>query len=281
MLGDNPVAHYALNPGTDGTSAAPDLTGNDNDGNASGIAVAIGPTLYITNAANFDGAASIDLSQGSDSGLLNFSGPITLEAWVQPTNSTQGPADIIAKGYDASQNDDEDTLRANVGDYYGGTYSDARGNQGVTGGLQTTNWTYVVCTYDGANWNMYVNATLVQSSPDTVGALDFSDDWMIGDGSASGKPQGTLLGNISQVHFTADGLTIRTQVLNHFYYGEINASPDVSPPIITAQPQPQSTYVGGSVTFSVGVVSAFATTNQWFKNGQSHRRPDQFDPHAQ
>src|SRR5580658_9857863 len=88
VLADNPLAYYALNPGTDGTTNAPDLSGNGNNGDPANISAAVGPTEFITNAAYFDGTAAIDLSQGTNAGLLNFTGPITLEAWAQPNSSS-------------------------------------------------------------------------------------------------------------------------------------------------------------------------------------------------
>ena len=97
VLGDSPLAYYALNPAADPSGTSPDLTGNGNDGVASGLIAATGPTGYITNAANFNGSASIDLSEGGNPGLLDFSGPITLEAWVQPSSSSLF-GDIVAKG---------------------------------------------------------------------------------------------------------------------------------------------------------------------------------------
>jgi autotransporter-associated beta strand protein len=266
VLGDNPLAFYALNPAVDGVSSCPDLTGNGNTGAAYNITVASGPSPYISNAAGFDGAdAAVDLSMGSNPGLLNFGGPITMEAWVQSTNTTQGPADIIGKGYDSSQNYDEIALRANGGvNYYGGTYNSINGGGSASGGQQTTNWTYLVSTYDGTNWNLYVNGKLAGQGSDTVGAINFSDPWRIGTGSADGTTR-YFMGNISEVALY--NIALRPdQVLNHFYVGEINSSPSNSAPIIVAQPQPQTTFVGGTVTFSVGVVSAFPTTNQWFKN---------------
>src|SRR5579872_6293818 len=87
VLADGPVAYYALNPGVDGSSTAPDLTGNGNNGQASGIVAGIGPSAFITNAAYFNGSAAIDLSTGGNPALLNFTGPITLEAWAQPSSS--------------------------------------------------------------------------------------------------------------------------------------------------------------------------------------------------
>ncbi len=265
VLGDNPLAYYALNPASDPANTSPDLTGNGNNGVAFNITAASGPTAYITNAASFDGqTASVDLSMGNNPGILNFSGPITMEAWVQSTNTTQGPNDIIGKGYDSSQTFDELVLRANSGvNYFGGSYNNVNGGGGASGGQQTTNWTYLLSTYDGTNWNLYINAKLVGQGSDTVGAINFSDPWRIGTGSADGTSR-YFNGNISEVALYSNGLSA-AQVLNHFYFGELNSSPTNSAPIITAQPQPQSTFVGGTVTFSVGTVSAFPTTNQWFK----------------
>jgi len=263
VLGDSPLAFYALNPGADPAGTSPDLTGNGNNGTAFNIAAVPGPTPFITNAASFDGADSVvDLSGGSNPGLLNFSGPITLEAWAQPSNTTEGPANILAKGYDSSLNS-EITLRANAGNYFGGSYNGS--SHGASGGQQTTNWAYVVCAYDGTNWIMYVNATPFQTNADATGSLNFVDPWRIGTGSGDVGTGRYFSGNISQVALYNHGLTA-AQVLNHFYFGEINSSPTNSPPIITVQPQPQSTFVGGTVTFSVGNVSAFPTTNQWLKN---------------
>src|SRR5438093_5848639 len=47
----------------------------------------------------------------------------------------------------------------------------------------------------------------------------------------------------------------------------VSLNPSNSPPIITAQPQPQAAYPGGTVTFNVGVSSVLPVTNQWYKGG--------------
>lgn len=259
VLGDGPLAYYALNPAADGTATTPDLTGNGNNGVAVSIAAASGPSAYITNAANFNGSAAIDLSQGGNPGLLNFSGPITLEAWVQPSSSSLF-ADIVAKGYDSTTYQ-EIVLRVNGP--YGANYFGSSGSVGVSGGKQTTNWTYVVLSSDGANCSLYENGVLVQQSADTSGAVNFADDWMIGNGSSAGNAR-WFNGNISEVAIYNYGLTAG-QVLKHYYAGLLNSDPNVSAPIINVQPQPQSTYVGGTVTFSAQAVSASPMTNQWYK----------------
>ncbi len=261
VLADNPLAYYALNPGTDGTSTTPDLTVNGNNGEASGIAAGVGPSEFITNAAYFDGSAAIDLSDGSNPGLLNFTGPITLEAWAQPSSSSLF-ADIVAKGYDATTSA-EIVLRVNGP--YGANYYGNSGSAGETGGVQTTNWAYMVLSSDGTNCSLYQDGALVAQSSDTNGSVEFSDDWMIGNGSSAGN--GRLFnGNISEVAIYNHGLTA-AQVLTHFYIGMVNSYPSNSAPIIVSQPQAQSVYVGGSATFSVQSVSQFPVTNQWYRAG--------------
>ena len=262
VLGDNPIAYYALNPGTDGSSLSPDLSGNGNNGTDFNVTPASGPTTFVTNAVYFDGSSvAIDLSMGSNPGILNFTGPITMEAWAQSANTTQGPADIIAKGYDSSYNE-EITLRANQGNFFGASYNGP--THGASGGIQNTNWNYLVIAYDGTNWTLYVNTIPVQSNPDSTGSLNFPDPWRIGTGSGDYGTSRYFAGNISEVALYTNGLTA-TQVSNHYFMAEMNAAPAVSPPVIATAPQSQTTFVGGSVTFNVTAISALPTTNQWYK----------------
>lgn len=262
VLAANPLAYYALDPGADPAGVSPDLSGNGNNGLAYALTPAPGPTPYITNAANFNGSSSFDdLSQGPNAGLLNFSGPITLEAWVQPANSSFF-GDIIGKGYDASSYD-EIALRVNGP--YGSDYYGSSGSVGVTGGTQATNWTYIVLSSDGSNCSLYINGGLVVHSPDVNGAINFVDDWVIGDGSSAGNSR-FWDGNISEVAIYNYGLSA-AQVQQHYYYAVAGTTNLASAaPVITNQPQAQAAFPGGSVTFSVGVLSGLPTTNQWYSN---------------
>jgi hypothetical protein len=258
---DAPVAFYALNPAQDGTSTAPDLTGNGNDGLIAGdISYGFGPSAYITNAAYFDGGEAIDLSQGANPGLLNFTGPITIEAWVQPS-SVNLFADAVAKGYFSSSPYYEIVLRVNGP--YGQNYYGSSGSVGLNGGTQATNWTYMVMSSDGTSNILYENGIVVAQGPDASGAVNFTDDWVIGDGSDAGATR-TWNGGISEVAIYNHGLTA-AQVINHYSYGLLNSSASTSVPIINVQPQGQQSYVGGSVTFSVVTVSTLPTTNQWYE----------------
>ena len=73
-------------------------------------------------------------------------------------------------------------------------------------------------------------------------------------------------GNLTEVAIYTNALT-PAQVLEPFLCGRIRHFIQQLNSDHHAQPQPQSAFVGGTVTFSVAVVSALLTTNQWFKNG--------------
>ena len=263
VLADNPLAFYALNPAADPAGTSPDLTGNGNNGTPSNITPAIGPTPFITNAANFDitNESFDDLSFANNPGLLNFSGPITLEAWVQPSSAAEF-ADVVAKGYDFSS--DQEIVLRTQGSSFGTDYFGSSGSVGVTGGVETTNWTYMVLSSDGINCSLYMNGALVAQSPDPNGAVNFSDDWVIGDGSSSGNTR-YFNGNISEVAIYNYGLS-PSQVLTHYLTGEEGGNASNAIPFIFSQPAPQATYAGGSVQFSVTALSLSGTTNQWYQN---------------
>ncbi len=272
VLTDHPLAFYPINSTVDPTgTTATDLSGNGNNGTYNGTTPQYnpepGPTTFIPQALQFDGFTSfVDLSTGPNTSILNFGGKITMEAWVQPAVPTQSLGDILAKGYDGNNNDNELTLRLNGNQYQGETYNNSAGSAGAGGGTPSTNWAYVVATYDGTNWNMYVNGQLAGQGADTVGALDWSAPWAIGDGTVSGTSR-FFQGNITEVALYNYSLS-PAQVYSHYFEGQYGTSPSNSVPIIIAQPTPQVVYVGGSATFNVSVLSELATTNQWY-NGST------------
>jgi len=267
VLSDSPLAYYPLNATVDPTgTTATDVSGNGNNGTYNGTDpqynAVPGPSAYIPGALQFDGVTSfVDLGSPA---AFNISGTISLEAWVQPANPSQNLGDILAKGYDSNNNDDEIALRLNGNQYQGSTYNNSANSKGAGGGTPSTNWAYVVATYDGTNWNMYVNGVVVGTSADTVGAFPFADPWAIGSGTASGSGR-LFYGNITQVALYTHALTA-SQVYSHYFAGEYGTTPDQSVPIITAQPLPAGSFVGGKATFSVTVLSALPTTNLWYFN---------------
>ena len=280
VLGDHPIGYWPLSlydaNATNGV--ATDLSGNGDNGTFeniySGFNNVPGPTPYLTNGVYFDGATTTVAigTPGAFPALLNFGGTITMEGWVQTPQASalyNGPGQsfgpIIAEGYDPSYDNSENYLWVNNNQYQGGTYHTSVSIKGAYGGMTTTNWAYVVTTFDGTNWNTYVNAQLVASGADSVGALNFPDPWAIGAGTISGSSS-ILSGNLTQVALYTNALT-PAQVLNHFFSAELNSTPASSPPIITTQPQPTAGYVTGSATFTVIAASGLAKTNQWYYNG--------------
>ena len=268
VIADNPLGYWTLDL-TDPNAAsgiATDLSGNNN-GNYEDITssanLVAGPAPYITNAASFNGTGFVYLGAGNNPNTLNFTGPTTIEAWAQPASlSPPTLGDIVAKGYDANYNYQEIALRQNES---GTPYYGYFGTGGLSGGQQNTNWVYLVLANDGVNDYLYMNGALVATNADTTGSISFSElvPWAIGNGTLTGSSR-NFIGNICQVAIYNYGLS-STQVLNHYFEAELHASPAASRPIIVGQPQSQSGYVGGSVTFSVNAVSGLSTTNQWYK----------------
>ena len=270
VLGDNPIGYWPLSlydaNATNGI--ATDLSGNGNNAAYVNISPGFnnvsGPTAFITNGVSLNGLYTYaDLSGAPNKSLLNFGGTITMEGWVQANNPSQSFGSIIAKGYDPANNNAEVYLWVNSQQYQGGTYTATASIKGAYGGTVTTNWAYVVTTYDGTNWSTYVNAQLVAQGADTVGSLNITAPWAIGDGTLSGNTS-ILNGNLTQVALYTNALT-PAQVLNHYSEAEVNLPASAAKPILATQPQSQTSYIGGTVTFSVVAVSGFTITNQWFK----------------
>ena len=268
VISDNPIGYWPLNLSEDNNGIATDFSGNGNNGtyfNISSANLVAGPAPYVTNAVSFN-SAEVYFTSATNQPVLNFTGPTTLEAWVQPSQpaaSASGLGDIIAKGYDPNANDQEITLRENASS--GANYYGYFGTGGVSGGAQNTNWVYLVVANDGTNDYLYINSVLVQTNADIKGSIAFADTigWAIGNGTSGGNGR-FFSGNICQAAIYNYGLS-SAQVLKHYYAAEVNASPSTSAPLIQTQPQTQESYVGGSATFSVTALSALPMTNQWYE----------------
>ena len=178
-------------------------------------------------------------------------GPITMEAWVQPTLPqllTSGSSGeyglILSKGYDLSENVNDIDLDIRSDDnektyvYWGGVYTSfgSLDQQSATGGFATTNWTHVVATWHQVGpettnglWSLYVNGVLVNAntavgpslyaSPYAQGS-PFTDGWAIGSGTADGGALNwrEFSGAISQVALYTNALSA-SEVLTHYTLG--------------------------------------------------------------
>lgn len=181
---DSPAVNVAVNAGTLGSLA----NGVDsNTGNpVSGPAAPLFPGFESpgTNLAEFFDGTSDYVELLNPPGL-NFTGPITLEAWIQPAATQHTAGDIIAHGHnhDATA---EVVLRVNDTTSYQISSYDGINNYGASApipaqDLGNGNWVHLVGTYDGASWNLYRNGVLVGSSGADVGSLPVPNaSWAIG-----------------------------------------------------------------------------------------------------
>jgi hypothetical protein len=134
---------------------------------------------------------------------------------------------FLGQGKDgAKTNSSEVFLRLNAGgtDYSIGSasYDDSTATtttHGVTfpvpaGDLGSSAWIHLVGTYDGANWKLYRNGTLVATQADPVGALAVNDaDWAIGStGNGWADP---FSGSIDEVAIYSTALTAN-QIKGHY-----------------------------------------------------------------
>ncbi|HEV7927900.1 MAG TPA: LamG-like jellyroll fold domain-containing protein, partial [Verrucomicrobiae bacterium] len=253
VLADQPLAFYPLDE-TNGTTAY-DVIGGYDGGYSNGPTLDVpGPSTDLPAAASFDGSSQYVFVPSTPA--LNFGGQVTLEAWVQPTASELGLANIIAKGYDGNQNDNEIQVRAQGTDFDGGYYNATAGGEGAAGGAVVAgSWTHVVLTWDGAYWNLYVNGILAGKSADPVGLVKFSDPWAIADGTTSGDTR-YFAGGVCAAAIYNHALT-PAQVEAHYFATGV-------PPIITGPPESSVVIVNSNVTMSVTAIGELPLSYQWY-----------------
>jgi hypothetical protein len=178
IMKDGPTAYYPLD---DATSTAVELNNfgaYDGTYYFSPAMEQPGATPATGKSVTFDGAASY-MGFGNPAGL-NFSGQISLEAWVNPaTNHSGAIGDIIAHGF-AGTPAMEVFLRMSVGQYQVGSFDGA--NHAVAYPMPAgdlNNWVHLVGTYDGVAWNLYRNGLLVARSTNSTGAVSVDSDWAL------------------------------------------------------------------------------------------------------
>src|SRR5690242_8424999 len=284
---DNPVEYLRFNEPAHNTAVNSGTLGAAADGVydlnvASGV---LGP--QPTNNAGFESSNTAAFFNGANSyvelrnpSALNFSGQVTLEAWVQPSVTPAAPGgfgDIIAHGFDEDYN--EVALRVDdssgTPQYSISTYSVAGGGEGASAAVPQADlgsgaWVHLVGTYDGVNWNLYRDGVLIASQPDVTGSLMVNNgNWAVG---ARGRwahmdaltpsLNRQFQGKIDEPAIYNYALTPQ-QVASHYYIGAFNTTN--VPLAILTQPASQRVMTNTAATFSVVVSGNPLPGYQWYK----------------
>jgi hypothetical protein len=222
-----PAQIPASNNGTSGGSAS---------GNFVGTASQVpGPTTTGFDGSNL--AAGLNGTSGwlslNNPRVLNFTGKISLEAWIKPDASQADVARIVSHGpptlsrfVDQVETNAAPEVATEVAlriDGAGANYSigtfDGTSFHGATaavpaGDLGGGTWIHLVGTYDGTQWTLFRNGQMMANTTDTLGAVKINDaDWAIG---STGNGWGDYFAGAIDEVAVYDTALSATQVQSHF-----------------------------------------------------------------
>jgi hypothetical protein len=152
------------------TTMVVDYAGYDNNGTVYNARWT--PNGKINGAYIFDGDDYIRIEDSPNLGGDGTWSQITIEFWIYVTENQRGTR-IISKrgstsgtysyqiGFQTSQSKPYNTIYFDIW-YAAGSYKEIEYQS-----LSLNKWYYIVCTYDGSTMKMYVNGTLVSSTPCT------------------------------------------------------------------------------------------------------------------
>ena len=212
------VAAYGFDEGS-GTTVT-DASGNGHNGTVSNTTWSTAGKYAA--ALSFNGTNSVVTIP--DSASLHLTTGMTLEAWVDPTTIDSSWRDVIYKA------DDDFYLEASTtngsvpdaGTIAGGSYGDAFG----TAKLTTNAWAFLTETYDGSTLRLYVNGTLVASTPHTGAIATSTNPLQIGGDSLYGQFFAGLIDNVRIYNVALPAAQIQTDQAT-----SVNPSgPDTTPP---------------------------------------------------
>ena len=191
------IAHWKLDEQGAG-DAVVDSSGQGHTGipeNAPFPSAAIPPVRFDDpSSRTFDGVSQFILVKNNDE--MNFSGEITLAAWVYLAAITDGCHYIVAHGYCL---DPPGEVALRIGsdicgpggsphNWVAGSWLNA--NYGAVApvyDLDVKVWLHMAGVYDGRTWHLYKNGVEIARRDSTVGAVPVASDWAIG-ARAQGVP---------------------------------------------------------------------------------------------
>ncbi|MBE7499193.1 MAG: hypothetical protein HS113_02570 [Verrucomicrobiales bacterium] len=175
-------------------------------------------------ALSFDGTGSSVVIPNSSA--LNFSGQITMSAWVRP-QSTAGKQNVLAHGYTLTPARSV-YLRINEGHYEAGSQDGASLAASAPmppGDLGT--WVHLAGVYDGSAWIIYRNGVALNTLTTGVGAVPVDLAWAIG--ARAGATDRNFTGVIDEVRLYNRALTAAEIAV----LAAANPVPDTGEPVFT------------------------------------------------
>jgi autotransporter-associated beta strand protein len=170
-----PVGWWKLNEGS-GTTV------NDSGVSPADNGTITGGSSWVQPSASVDESNALHVATGryvslGDPSKLQFTGQITLSAWID-TSSTTTYQTVISDGSSLTN----DVFLSLSGGYYqvgldNGTF---HGASYPIPSSDANTWVQLVGTYDGSTWRLYRDGQLAASSAYSQGATDPTGNWYIG-----------------------------------------------------------------------------------------------------
>lgn len=184
--GNPPVAHWTFDE-KNGTSVN-DLSGTGNTGTLTNNPLWI--TGKVGSALRFDGSTNYVLDSSASLGDTGVTNPVTISAWIRPTEIRSVYGHIMSTGSSAHAR-----IYTYEDDLYFGTTGLSDDQLGALGVLSTNQWKHITMTYDGAQKIIYINGVQVSSEAAT-GTLAFGGQLWAG---ARSGPQEFFKGDIDDL----------------------------------------------------------------------------------
>jgi Concanavalin A-like lectin/glucanases superfamily len=175
----SPIAAYSFDAGEGSTLE--DVTGNEHDGTIEGPEWT--DRGKYGNALSFNGESEDCVTVPDESGALQLTEELTLEAWVKPSGPTENDPIIFKEALGIGG---QPGYAMGIGVTSSGKPEGVIGEEGESenveapGKIDSNVWTHLAFTYDGAHMRLYVNGSLVATQAQADAPLAAPGDLKIG-----------------------------------------------------------------------------------------------------
>lgn len=239
------VGYWALNESS-GTLAA-DTSGFSNNGL---IANATHTPGQFGNGLGFNGVNAFVSIPSANS--LNIVGPITMAAWVRPQFGV-GIQDILSHGMQGTAPGDI-SIRINNGRYEVGGYDVLPKASAPVPVGDYGNFVHIAGVFNGSAWVIYRNGVALNTSANSIGAVQVNADWAIG--ARSGGVTRFFNGDIDEVRLYNRSLSA-TEVLALTSPGVVTTNFVVSTNFVVTTGTTGSTPIFTLASLAPGAVVSF------------------------